>query len=49
MKGNIIMCENNNYGIIREHGEFMDPVPLSDKDNEIVNESLKRDSKDIEH
>ena len=37
------MCENKNYGIIREQGEFMDPVPLSEKDNAIVNESSKNE------
>ena len=33
------MCDDKKYGIIREQGEFMDPVPLSEKDNAIVNES----------
>lgn len=37
------MCDNKNYGIIREQGEFMDPVPLSEKDNAIVNESSKEE------
>lgn len=27
------------YSIIREQGEFMDPVPLTDRENVIVNNS----------
>ena len=27
------------YGIIREQGEFMEPVQLSEEDNKTVNES----------
>ena len=33
------MCENKNYGIIREQGEFMEPVMLSQEDNATVNEA----------
>lgn len=28
----------NDYGIIREQGEFMDIKPLTDEENDIVNE-----------
>lgn len=37
------MCDDKNYGIIREQGEFMEPVPLSEEDNAIVNESSKNE------
>jgi len=32
------MCDKN-YGIIREQGEFMEPVMLSEEENATVNES----------
>ena len=35
------MCENRNYGIIREQGEYMEPVPLTPTENAAVNESNK--------
>jgi hypothetical protein len=31
------MSDNKQYSIIREQGEFMDPVQLNEKDNETVN------------
>jgi hypothetical protein len=30
------MCKE--YGIIREQGEYMDPVPLKPEENAIINE-----------
>lgn len=33
------MNENKNYGIIREQGEYMEPVPLTPKDNATINEA----------
>jgi hypothetical protein len=39
------MNDNKNYGIIREQGEFMEPVQLSEQDNAIVNESSKEEDK----
>lgn len=31
--------EDKKYSIIREQGEFMDPVELNEQDNKTVNES----------
>lgn len=31
------MYDNNNYGIIREQGEYMDVVPLKPEENAILN------------
>lgn len=33
------MNENKNYGIIREQGEYMEPVPLTPEENARVNEA----------
>lgn len=33
------MSENKNYGIIREQGEYMEPVPLTPEENAAVNEA----------
>ena len=33
------MSENKNYGIIREQGEYMEPVPLTAEENATVNEA----------
>ena len=33
------MCEEKSYGIIREQGEFMDPVPLTPEENASVNKA----------
>lgn len=33
------MSEEKKYGIIREQGEYMDPVPLTPEENVAVNES----------
>lgn len=33
------MSENKNYGIIREQGEYMEPVPLTPEENAFVNEA----------
>lgn len=38
------MSDDKKYGIIREQGEFMEPVPLSEKDNAVVNESSAEES-----
>ena len=32
------------YTIIREQGEYMDPVPLSEEDNETVNKQDRNES-----
>jgi hypothetical protein len=39
----MIMCDRE-YGIIREQGEYMDPVPLSPEENAVVNESNSESS-----
>ena len=33
------MSEERSYGIIREQGEYMEPVPLTSEENAIINES----------
>lgn len=35
------MSEDKKYGIIREQGEFMEPVYLKPEENTTVNESTK--------
>lgn len=40
------MSEEKNYGIIREQGEYMDPVMLSEEDNRTINEAEAADKKD---
>lgn len=35
------MSENRNYGIIREQGEYMEPVQLTPEENAAVNEACK--------
>ena len=37
------MPENREYGIIREQGEYMDPVPLTPEENASVNEANSED------
>ena len=32
------------YGIIREQGEYMEPVPLSPEENAVVNESAEEEN-----
>ena len=34
---------DDKYNIIREQGEFMDPVPLNDQDNKTVNDAENTD------
>lgn len=34
------------YGILREQGEFMDPVQLTEEENERVNRSSEKKSED---
>ena len=34
---------DNKYSIIREQGEFFDPVPLKYDENDVVNKSNKED------
>lgn len=33
------MCKEREYGIIREQGEFMEPVALTSEENAAVNEA----------
>lgn len=35
--------ETKDYGIIREQGEFMEPVPLTPEENAIVNNDKNTD------
>lgn len=35
------MSENKNYGIIREQGEYMEPVPLTPEETAVVIEGSK--------
>lgn len=41
------MADTTKYSIIREQGEFMEPIPLTNKENIIVNNS-DSDDKDEE-
>lgn len=36
--------DDKKYNIIREQGEFMDPVPLTPQDNQTVVEATEQDS-----
>lgn len=39
------MNENKKYGIIREQGEYMEPVPLTPEENATINkENAKNES-----
>ena len=40
--------DDKQYSIIREQGEFMEPVALNDHDNKIVNNNDKDDYSDDE-
>lgn len=42
------MSENRNYGIIREQGEFMEPVPLTPAENATVHESNNENKNDAD-
>ena len=42
------MSEDKKYGIIREQGEYMDPIPLTPEENATVNESNSNVDKDKE-
>lgn len=37
------MADNKQVSIIREQGEFSEPIPLTEQENETVNESQKND------
>lgn len=39
------MCKEREYGIIREQGEYMDPVPLTPEENASVNEANNESDK----
>ena len=38
------MSENREYGIIREQGEYMNPVPLTPEENAAVNEAANNET-----
>ena len=38
--------ENKQYGIIREQGEYMDPVPLTPEENATVNAEAGKTEED---
>lgn len=43
------MYEDKQYSIIREQGEFMDPVMLNQQDNATVNSRDANDNKDADN
>lgn len=38
------MCKEKEYGIIREQGEYMEPVPLTPEENATINKEANKEA-----